>query len=332
MDPNLYLSAQIQHQFMPHRKQNHSRSNSTSTSNSNSNSNKPTQLQSVLQPDFQQRSQQHSQQNQQIPRNRNNNSHNQNKNQTSDHVREKLISIATSNGYLMKSNDRPHLPTSTLVGYDQSTIKTCFAIKGTKIEFISLKSDKAAFYCIRSGSHKVVIMNFANRLKHGGGYLNGARAQEEDLCRVIPALYNSLKKVVYPYDRDSVIVTDNLTIMRDSGSDNGNDYAFLSKDDQINVGIVSVAAQNLKHEQFDEACVRRTLANMYCSVKNLLPDTDTLILGAWGCGAFGNDPIIMSTIMNEVNLMYGGYFKRIVFSVPVGVNHDEFKNTILQTI
>lgn len=253
---------------------------------------------------------------------------NNQKDQQRDQQREFFKNIAKLNGHLMHSNDRPHLPKSVLIKFDSSKIPTCFVIKGTLIEFLSLKSDKAAYHCISTGSKKVVIMNFANRFTHGGGYLNGARAQEEDLCRVIPALYSSLKNIQYPYDKDSVIITPNLTIMRDSDTN----YEFLPIRNQISVGIVSVAAQNLQHEQFDEQCVRRTLANMYCSVKCHLSGTDTLILGAWGCGAFRNDPNIMARIMNEVNLMYGGYFGRIVFSVPVGMNHDEFKNTILQTV
>ena len=259
--------------------------------------------------------------------NNNNNNNNQDRQQTADPVRDNLINIAKSNGYFMKTINSPLIPKSIIIDYDQSSIKTNFATNDTRIEFISHKSDKAAIYCMKTGSKKIVVMNFANRFKHGGGYLNGSKAQEEDLCRVIPALYSSLKRLPYPYDPDSVIITPDLTIMRDSD----NNYEFMSEQDQINVGIVSAAAQDLKREHFNEILVRKTLVNMYCSVKKHLPDTDTIILGAWGCGAFKNDPIIMSKIMNEINLMYGGYYKRIVFSVPVGDNYFEFKDTILQT-
>ena len=91
---------------------------------------------------------------------------------------------------------------------------------------------------------------------------------------------------------------------------------------------MSAAAQNLQREEFDEKLVRRTLANMYYAVKAHLPNTDTLILGAWGCGAYRNDPVVMAKIMNEINLEYGGHFKTIVFSVPEGVNTEEFRDNI----
>ena len=46
-------------------------------------------------------------------------------------------------------------------------------------------------------------LNFANGGNPGGGYWNGAAAQEEDLCRCIPALFFSLqqsqKRGSYPF-------------------------------------------------------------------------------------------------------------------------------------
>jgi uncharacterized protein (TIGR02452 family) len=45
---------------------------------------------------------------------------------------------------------------------------------------------------------------------------------------------------------------------------------------------------------------------------------DALILGAWGCGAFRNDPETVARIFSEYLLpegLYAGYFRRVVFSV-----------------
>jgi uncharacterized protein (TIGR02452 family) len=84
-------------------------------------------------------------------------------------------------------------------------------------------------------------------------------------------------------------------------------------------------------KKFDGVRIRGTLSNLYCSVAKTLPDTDTLILGAWGCGAYGNDPVTMARIMDDINKNYGGYFKTIVFSVPEGINKKEFAENITTT-
>ena len=51
------------------------------------------------------------------------------------------------------------------------------------------------------GLHPVGL-NFANAHHAGGGYLRGARAQEEDLCRLMPTLYSALKRLDYPLAED----------------------------------------------------------------------------------------------------------------------------------
>ena len=58
---------------------------------------------------------------------------------------------------------------------------------------------------------------------------------------------------------------------------------------------------------------------------------DTLILGAFGCGAFApqNQYKItyintIATIFKEVIKNYGGYYKNIIFAIPDDFNYDIF--------
>src|SRR5579872_3134925 len=198
---------------------------------------------------------------------------------------------------------------------------TCVIVEPIKTDICALK------YINEMESQNVVILNFANRYRRGGGYLKGASAQEEDLMRVIPDLYDASSNVRYPFLPDTVTLTCNVTIMRDSE----NNYELLKSKERQNISVISAAAQNLKTEEFNEACVRNTLMNMYYAINDRLPEADTLILGAWGCGAFGNDPKVMATIMNEITLEYGGQFKYIVFAIPPGHNYDVFKSIITTT-
>src|SRR5207249_4266459 len=142
-------------------------------------------------------------------------------------------------------------------------------------------------------------------------------------CRCIPGLFASLSKIHYPFPEDTVLITQNVEIMRDNVN-----YNLFPRGAIYMVSVVSAAAPHLHYEDFNEARVRRTLENMYSAVKHHLPNTDTLILGAWGCGAYRNDPITMSRIMNDVNLNFGGMFKNVIFSVPEGIYTKEFRDNI----
>lgn len=239
--------------------------------------------------------------------------------------RQLLINISDANKLLVK-NGGVRIPRTLLINYDQKNIVADPVDVKTIITFETMKTDECAIYYYKHmGSKNVTIMNFASRHRPGGGYLNGARAQEEDLCRTIPALYASLHKIQYPYAPDAVLITPDIEIRRNSGT-----YNLLPNNDIHKVNVASVAAPNLNYEHFDQNCVIRTLENMYCAIKNHLPHTDTLILGAWGCGAYKNDPKVIAHIMNDVNLKYGGHFKRIVFSVPKGGQNESTFRRIIQ--
>lgn len=95
--------------------------------------------------------------------------------------------------------------------------------------------------------------------------------------------------------------------------------------DLINICVVSAAAQNLNHETYDGLLIDRILANVFCSIKSHLPNTDILLLGAFGCGVFKNNPYTIAKAMQLACQKYGGLYKNIVFAIPKGPNVQEFK-------
>lgn len=130
----------------------------------------------------------------------------------------------------------------------------------------------------------------STRYSHGAEYRRGTKAQEEDLCRVIPALYPSLCRIRYPYREDAVLITPHVSIMR-----NNTNYDFFLRVTTYDVNIVSVATPNLKYEKYDESRVIRTLENMYCAVRQHLPSSifQIQILLFWVHGGAGHIEIIL---------------------------------------
>jgi uncharacterized protein (TIGR02452 family) len=228
--------------------------------------------------------------------------------------------IVTENNQLLITK-RITIPKTIKVDYVDKTYPLSPPTSDTQISVVDMYTDQCAKFVLDGvDSKNVVIMNFASRHNCGGGYLNGARAQEEDLCRVIPALYSSLKQIRYPFPKHSILITPNIEIWRD------NYYNVLRS--PYTISVVSAAAQNLKYESFDYRLVENILTSIFVNVKDTLPNTDTLILGAWGCGVYGNSPEIMANLMNSVITKYGGLYKKIIFAIPSGQNYDTFKSII----
>ena len=60
-----------------------------------------------------------------------------------------------------------------------------------------------------------------------------------------------------------------------------------------------------------------------------------IILGAWGCGVYGNDPEIISGYFHEVLVSecYSSLFNKVIFAIindenSVGNNYEIFKNRL----
>ena len=185
------------------------------------------------------------------------------------------------------------------------------------------------------GSDKVLALNFANATIPGGGYLRGASAQEEAICRQT-TLYSSLSSpaasVVYSYNRQHdlpfgskyVLLSPVVTAFR-------NDSMQLSPPAKP-FAVITSAAPNL----YGQACEKSQSAideamkhKMRCLFAVALDGGyDTLILGAWGCGAFGHIAANVAGAVKEVLVDEGfdRFFGRIVFSVYVNPQAMETYN------
>ncbi|WP_327169196.1 TIGR02452 family protein [Streptomyces subrutilus] len=174
-----------------------------------------------------------------------------------------------------------------------------------------------------SGGAPVAVLNFASARNPGGGYVRGAKAQEEALCRA-SALYATLLEApeyyaVHRAERstfytDRVIHSPGVPVFRD---DRG---ALLET--PFRVGFLTSPAPNAgtirrqepeRAAEIPAALLRRGERVLEVAA---LHGYGRLVLGAWGCGVFRNDPAeVAGAFRSLLAGRFAGAFDRVVFAV-----------------
>ena len=167
-------------------------------------------------------------------------------------------------------------------------------------------------------------LNFANQNHPGGGYLNGARAQEEDLCRLMPPLYSSLMAHRYPLKDDQALYT-RTWICRTAGN-----YHLVGPPVPAHVitaampDLHSYARRKLKprSEQWRQTVTVRVRAVLHAA---RMEGCSALVLGAFGCGAFGNPPQDVAAVFARclASAEFRGAFATVVFAIAEFRASDE---------
>lgn len=160
---------------------------------------------------------------------------------------------------------------------------------------------------ILDGMGKVAVLNFASFKNAGGGYLKGAHAQEESLCEA-SYLYN----VLSAFEKEYYVV--NRGYVNDSLYTNAALYTpnvrFFQKKNGVQtscrVDVITCAAPNLaaynKYHNGHMVPATLTFEDRIEFLRAVvdLNQIDTLILGAWGCGAFGWNPGMVSSLLHPI--------------------------------
>lgn len=171
---------------------------------------------------------------------------------------------------------------------------------------------------------EILILNFANPVNPGGGVRRGAIAQEEDLCRkssLLLSLESEEAENYYTYNRslntnmgsDAIIIMPKVEIIKD---ENGN-----LLDETVVVAVMTCAAPMIRYgyegfseEEYRTMFYNRIIGMLRCAA---VLGYKSLVLGAFGCGAFGNDAKVVSDLFHGAidNFNHLSYsFEREVFS------------------
>ena len=176
---------------------------------------------------------------------------------------------------------------------------------------------------------KIAVLNFANSIHPGGGVTRGARAQEESLCRtstLYPVIMDQISESYYDHHRklndkratDSLIYSENIIICKTDDDI----PKRMPKKDWVNVDIITMAAPHLAgtngyglviddSELFDIHHNRALHMLTVAAYKNV----DILVLGAFGCGAFNNNPDVVSKAYKQALEQFNGAFEKIEFAI-----------------
>ena len=202
-------------------------------------------------------------------------------------------------------------------------------VENQEIIFSNLDTVNAIFDVKDSG--KLMVLNFASYKYPGGGYLGGSKAQEECLCHAsdLYQILSMFETDYYELNRKSLnkalyfnraIYTPDVLFFRGLEKK----YADVLYCAGPNKGVAQQYAKVSDEENSIE--LKRRVSFILSIAEN--EKVDILILGAYGCGVFRQDPSeVADMFLNE--LSKSKRFKKVIFAVPgADINAKVFKEKI----
>jgi len=171
---------------------------------------------------------------------------------------------------------------------------------------------------------QIACLNFASARNPGGGFLGGAQAQEEALARA-SALYPCLLAVPEYYERnranrsalylDLVIYSPKVPFFRKDAGELLEQPILASVITAPAPNRGAVVQNEARNLPLVEPALRRR-AEMILQIAQA-HGVEGLVLGAWGCGVFRNDPAkVASVFMGLIKPpgRFAGVFRDVLFS------------------
>lgn len=195
--------------------------------------------------------------------------------------------------------------------------------ENTQIEVNNLTTLDATRQLIAAGFTEVLCLNFASAKNAGGGFLGGSQAQEESIARAT-GLYKCLLRADEYYETnrntkscfytDYMIYSPSVPILK---NEKGNyleelvTCAIITAP-AVNTGVVK---QREAHRLDEVELVMKRRIKKVLAIA-LANGHRSIVLGAWGCGVFQNDPNAIAQYFKEViDTDFHTHFKKIVFAI-----------------
>ncbi|MBI3243693.1 MAG: TIGR02452 family protein [Chloroflexi bacterium] len=202
--------------------------------------------------------------------------------------------------------------------------------KSTTIAIANETSLASAERLIQAG-YRPAVLNFASAKHPGGGFLSGARAQEESLARS-SGLYTCLvgnEMYAYHHKQRNPLYSDYAIYSPDVPVFRTDDGAF--RDEPLLCSFITCAAVNANeilqnapfyYSEIEEAMWKRILKILTIGAKH---GHDAIVLGAWGCGAFGNDANQIAGLFSKaLRSNFQGVYLMVVFAILDFSDEEKF--------
>ena len=194
---------------------------------------------------------------------------------------------------------------------------------GSKATLIKVVDDDT--FTTASWYQQSCCLNFASHRRPGGGYeavkdiAMPIKTQEEDLFRRsnLPELMDTREiRGHYPLEGVQGLYTDGIVVTKDK---------FLRRVNPFQTTLITVPAVVNPNSSEKHQLVRDRARRVF----QIAADNaaDKLILGAWGCGVFNNDPETIAHLFKTLLLgEFSGVFGEAIFAIPGkdSYNHKVF--------
>lgn len=194
----------------------------------------------------------------------------------------------------------------------------------TSVSVVTSKSGEAGRALAAEVDCQPAVLNFASAKNPGGGYVRGAKAQEEDLARCSALYYSQLQqREYYETNRAEVSLLYTDTMIYSPGVPFFRDERNRLLDAPVLLSVITAPAPNageaLRRDASAGPRIASTLvrrAGMVLALAEAEGHPD-VVLGAWGCGVFRNDPRSVAAAFADwlESERFEGAFRNVVFAV-----------------
>ena len=198
---------------------------------------------------------------------------------------------------------------------DPLTLPPSDPSRRTRVQVCNETTFQAARRLLDQGARPLAL-NFANGATPGGGFLNGARAQEEVLCRSSALHATLVGDPMYAYHRglpeptssDWIILSPRVPVFRDD--------AGSALEEPWLLDFATCAAPYAPRIGSDRSADLLGLRIARLLAVAAAFGYEDLVLGAWGCGAFANDPErTAQDFLGALEGDFAGRFNNVVFAI-----------------